>query len=358
MSNILHLFRKSQFVETYIKGINSIQSEHKHFFWVYGNFDLPQSDFWTLENVRYSLSMEFELSKPSVSQYFEKWDLIIYHGIFDQEIINFFYENQLLLRKLVLCFWGGDIPNTGCEEEKSKKRTFIENALAVINLIDSDYQKLCREYDINNRHFLGTYFMSSQKVRYIESQYGKNREYNNIITIQIGNSGDPTNKHIELIDIVKRLKSENVKFLIPISYGDKSYIEKVEEYARDNLGESAEVLTAYMSFEEYVDKLSEVDVALFAMKRQQALGNINILFMLGAKIYLDKNGQLFDYFNNELGVKVFDIQSIAKLSLSEIVRLDEKTRNTNKYIVNKDKKDKAHIGRWDRIICSLLCEGE
>lgn len=162
MKKILHLFRSSQFTEGYIKCINKYNLSYYHYFWVYGfNFDI--SNYCSEKNVRFISNIYIELRKPKVEYYFENFDIIIYHRVFENDVIRFLYNNKTLLRKTFLMFLGGDIPLSGTEEQKEMKWTVVNQAAGIITIIESDYKKI-----VENYHPIGIAFC----IHYLDEKNG------------------------------------------------------------------------------------------------------------------------------------------------------------------------------------------
>jgi len=77
-----------------------------------------------------------------------------------------------------------------------------------------------------------------------------------------------------------------------------------------------------MPFEKYLEFLGEIDIAIFAHKRQQAMGNTITLLGLGKKVYMRSNITPWQLFK-DIDVKVFDVDDI-KINL-----IDEQTQKEN-----------------------------
>lgn len=81
-------------------------------------------------------------------------------------------------------------------------------------------------------------------------------------------------------------------------------------------------MTDFMAFDEYLDFLSNIDVAIFNHERQQAMGNKITLLGLGKKVYMRSDITPWSTFS-EKGIQVFDIENI------DILQLDENIRQQN-----------------------------
>lgn len=84
-------------------------------------------------------------------------------------------------------------------------------------------------------------------------------------------------------------KNEDIKIVLPLSYGDISYAETIETYARTLYGDKVLILRENLGFLDYVKLIKTIDIAIFDYKHQSALGNIMLLLLWGKKfIYLLK----------------------------------------------------------------------
>ncbi|MDD2509394.1 MAG: TDP-N-acetylfucosamine:lipid II N-acetylfucosaminyltransferase [Aliarcobacter sp.] len=140
--------------------------------------------------------------------------------------------------------------------------------------------------------------------------------------IQLGNSADPSNNHIDVLSKLIKYKDENIKIFTPLSYGDQVYAQDVIKKGKELFGDKFVALTEFMPFEKYLEFLGQIDIAIFAHKRQQAMGNTITLLGLGKKVYMRSDitpWQLFD----SLDVKVYDVANI------EIDLMEEKIKKEN-----------------------------
>ena len=120
---ILHLFRCEKFTEGFIDLMNS-ESEFEHVFWVYGeNYPLIQNklSYFKETNVKYYPRIDIKLNKCSTFKQIQRFDLIIYHGVFDEIIINYFFKYKFLLKK------SNKFHDTNPEESKSGRNASQHN---------------------------------------------------------------------------------------------------------------------------------------------------------------------------------------------------------------------------------------
>ncbi|APY00736.1 TDP-N-acetylfucosamine:lipid II N-acetylfucosaminyltransferase [Lacinutrix venerupis] len=133
--------------------------------------------------------------------------------------------------------------------------------------------------------------------------------------ILIGNSGNPTNNHVDAFNKLRKLNLGNRKIIVPLNYGGtKKYIDFVIEKGTCFFGENFVPLLNFMPLEEYNKILSSCGFAIFNHIRQQAVGNIIALAYSGTKIFLNKKSPVYFYYNT-IGSKIYTTDSINQLSL-------------------------------------------
>lgn len=140
-----------------------------------------------------------------------------------------------------------------------------------------------------------------------------------VITILAGNSGNPTNNHLEIMSLLSRFRNEQIQVIVPLSYGGHTkYIDYVIKKGRALLGNKFIPLLEYQSPEKYFELLNRVDVALFNHYRQQGVGNILALLYLGKKVYIHPNATTYKDFN-EHGISINNITELDSASFQDMV---------------------------------------
>jgi dTDP-N-acetylfucosamine:lipid II N-acetylfucosaminyltransferase len=129
--------------------------------------------------------------------------------------------------------------------------------------------------------------------------------------ILIGNSASPNNNHL---DVFKTLAEAGIpddsNIIVPLSYGDPIYREKVIAVGYRLFGEQFQPVTKFMELEEYIRLLSSCSSVVMNHLRQQGAGNLFITQYLGAKIYLDKANPLFSEFQ-VMGLEVRPLELLS-----------------------------------------------
>lgn len=104
-------------------------------------------------------------------------------------------------------------------------------------------------------------------------------------------------------------------------------------------GDKYEALTEHLLYDDYIDFLGKIDIAIFNHKRQQAMGNTISLLGLGKKVYMRSDVTQWAFFKI-YGIKVYDIDQL------EITTIPEKHLMANKAKVK-------NLFSEQRLICQL-----
>src|SRR5690606_3405679 len=97
------------------------------------------------------------------------------------------------------------------------------------------------------------------------------------VNILVGNSADPSNNHLEILDKLLPYKDADIQIYTPLSYGDQDHAKLVSEYGKKLFSEKFSPVTDFMKEENYLNFLCSIDIAIFNHKRQQGMGNITTL---------------------------------------------------------------------------------
>jgi hypothetical protein len=132
---------------------------------------------------------------------------------------------------------------------------------------------------------------------------------------------------------LKQYKDENIKIFVPLSYGNQQYAEEVIAKGQEIFGNKFIPFIDFMPFEAYLEFLSDIDIAVFAHKRQQAMGNTITLLGLGKKVYLDSKTVQFDFFKKH-DVEIFDVNDVDLQILTQKKASENKEKI--KYLFSKE----------------------
>jgi len=260
-------------------------------------------------------------------QQMKKADKIILHGFWYDKIFDIYFNFPEFFDKTIWRPWGGEYYY--CNDVKCKE--FIKKIKYIVHFMQEEYDLIKERFDNKGEFFeLLSYeqFFDIFKFRNLcfESNF-----------IQIGNSADPSNEHLILLQKVK--KSENV--LLPFVYGgDKNYRKKIIVKVKKEFPNNF-ILLKPLNYVKYIKLLSKVKVGLFNHKRQQSLGNMIILLLLGKKIYL-RNDITSWFFFKRLGLEIFDIsdevdKNFSKMQAMKNIRILNKFFNKKRLLNDLDR---------------------
>jgi len=123
-------------------------------------------------------------------------------------------------------------------------------------------------------------------------------------SIIVGNSGYPTNNHLDAIDYLTR-NNVNANLYLPVSYGDRRYIAFLKKKLSNYSNGSIEFIDKYMGFDDYLKFLRGADAFVMNSVRPQGYGNVLMMLYLGKAIFMnERNISLPDLRTN--GIKIND----------------------------------------------------
>jgi dTDP-N-acetylfucosamine:lipid II N-acetylfucosaminyltransferase len=343
-----------KFIKPFVKYINNNFDGNKHFFLILNSSKIGSSAMSEFENVRIVrpydsqnsvirrlfLIFKIPISIIFLFVYCLKSQRIYFHGLFDKKVVIFLYLFRTVLNKSYWLMWGGgdlDIPL--CKDEYTvwdKMKLKVKGGFyGYISFLPGDFGLVKKLYNANGK-FIQALMYESNTFNLTEF----NNSLDNIVRIQVGNSADCANDHIRILDELKKFKNENIELYCILSYGEKpwsnGWTQTVIDYGEKIFGSKFIPVIDFMNFEEYLALLGKIDIAIFAHKRQQAMGNTISLLGLGKKVYIRSDTTSWDLFDG-IGIKLFDVNEIT------IERLDNKIQHNNvKLIKNHFSKEQRH----------------
>lgn len=334
---IVHIMGNDKFAQGYINLINKEFDCDNHLFLLLdfgSNVSYPRMD--DLKNVMYISKSCSDLYK--IVKYSKKAEKIIFHGLFSKLVMAIICIGGFS-KKTYCALWGGDLYKYGKESkiEFGMKHHIISKSRGIVMELEDDYYLAQKWYGASCPYFNCMLYLSNIVDNDEKTYFVK--QVDDPLVIQIGNSADPSNRHEIVLDELMKYKNENIRLLLPLSYGEKKYAEEIISYAKGIYGKKVEALKEFMPLEQYLRILDSVDVAIFAHKRQQGLGNILTLLSKGKKVYVPSEVTVFQSLSR-LGIKIFDTNNIddnifEKLNEEDIKSNKEKVlqiSNINKLI--------------------------
>ena len=199
------------------------------------------------------------------------------------------------------------------------------------NRVDFFSGVIPEEYDLIKENKKNSFFKAKQLVfNYNNPLYPYKLENIDNPTvsgfdIQIGNSADNTNNHIDMFYLLSKLHLNDRKIIVPLSYaGTERYKKAVLSEGEKLLGDSFTPLTDYMPLQKYMQIVSSVRYSIFYLERQQAMGNIWLSLWRGCLVFLSETNPVYLHLKKR-GYIVFSIQK-------DLALIEEKARLTREEI--------------------------
>ncbi|WP_172656310.1 TDP-N-acetylfucosamine:lipid II N-acetylfucosaminyltransferase [Halomonas sp. PR-M31] len=262
-----------------------------------------------------------------------KYDKIILHGLFNKYVVFILALNPKILGRCYWIIWGGDLYSYQNEKTTLKerlvewcRRKIIPDIGHLVTYIPGDID-LARQWYGAKGSYIESFVYPSNLYKSLNLPERRQRPKKTKATVLVGNSASRSNEHCEAFERLKMLPEGNIKIICPLSYGNRRYARKVMTEGERLFSEDFIALTEFLPLEEYLEILAEVDIACFAFRRQQAMGNMITLLGSGKTVFIRKNITPWSMFE-ELGVKVFDLDNIGS------VRLDDETAKRNREIIS------------------------
>ena len=318
---IIHIIMLEKFTQPFIDIINNNFDKENHYFYIISKnnaiYDLDRSNKNMIEATP---SNKVESLAVLLKKLYRSEKIII-HGLNSKVIDIVFFFQPWLLSKSYHVMWGGDFYFP--EQQSFFKKMVIKQMGNFVTYIKGDYDLIRNWYGAN-----GQYHECFMYTSNLYKEFDIKESVRGSIKIQVGNSADVTNEHFEIFEKLKKYKEEDIVIFVPLSYGDKEYAQKVITKGKEIFGEKFKPLVDFMEFQAYLDFLGEIDIAIFAHKRQQAMGNIITLLGLGKKVYLRDDITPWKMFN-DLEMKLFNVKNI------DIELISDDIKSKNKFLVKE-----------------------
>lgn len=279
------------------------------------------------------------------------WGYDMYEAPYDIIPINLLgpetKKNTKLLRLIVKYYWKNIKKSKIAKENLSDALSRIDYFSGVFPY-EIDLIKIYRpEFRAETMDF---YYGSASNFFIPEIPSGEIKHgKKNII---IGNCASITMNHLDVIKALSSIQiDKDAKIILPLSYSDIcGYANKVEKAAELIAPGQIVSLRKYIPLSQYLDLISNCEVAFFACERQQASDNIFMQLLYGARVYMSETSAAFAYLKS-IGLKVYSLQN--EINLLNLEMTDEDVL-TNRRIISSLYSPSKLIGRVRQINNTLI----
>jgi hypothetical protein len=323
---ILHICLLDKFIPPFIEFIKENFEFERHTFHLSGDIDKYSVTKGT--NVLLFMGTG-RLFKLLHAMYRAK--RIILHGLFDPKIVELLALQPWLLKKCYWVMWGGDLYHYKFRERNKNDdrheriRAFVIKRVGhLVTYIKGDYELAQKWYGAT-----GVYHECLMYPSNLYKESPTRSESDSYLNVLVGNSAEPSNNHLKVFDSLKPLMHEGVRIYCPLSYGDSDYAAQIASKGKQLFGEQFTALLDFIPIEKYLELLGKIDIAIFAHKRQQGMGNTITLLGNGKKVFIRSDVTPWKLFTS-LGVHIFDANSI-EISEEKISNLSNNTKVISEY---------------------------
>ncbi|WP_417764148.1 TDP-N-acetylfucosamine:lipid II N-acetylfucosaminyltransferase [Shewanella chilikensis] len=249
-------------------------------------------------------------------------DKVILHGLFSPLLVILLCLMPWLHKKCYWTIWGGDLyyhilasKNMRYHILEVFRKFLISRLGGFITYVHGDYYNAQQWYHASGKLYECIMYKSNIYSSEVlaEERLNQRDGFDSIkINIQIGNSADPTNNHKQVFERLTKLDVQNQvgRIYCPLSYGNPVYAAEIKLLGEAMFGDKFYPLMDFMSLEQYNQILDEVDIAIFAHNRQQAMGNTINLLGRGKTVYMRGDTSSYALLTN-LGIKVYSLDDIS-----------------------------------------------
>lgn len=259
--------------------------------------------------------------------------------------------------RLYWVLWGGDFYNTPCQRNwleffliDAIKKHAVRKIGNLCCLLEEDYERVCTKFDVKPKYYKIFYPNLLDLKTLDETKTPATLENSRkSLRILVGNSASISNKHEEILTALKHVSFETLpKIFCPLSYGDEKYASEVARFGEDLFGENFVPITELMTPGDYNHFLNSMDIGVFAHERQQAVGNIVALLLLGKKVFIRSDVTTYVWLKR-LGVTVYDTITILEGQNPDFSPLDSEIRQNNRTIIKSEFSEERCISLWKEV---------
>lgn len=297
------------------------------------------------------------LSWPADHKVLSRWmaqsEKIIVHGLYNSvDFLVFLRCRPWHLKKVHWAIWGHDLHSYALPRNHWKahvhevlRKSIFRSIRNVIAWMPGDFDLAQRVYRMKARYHPVVY----PGIVQLDFTPKDSSNHKGSRTIQVGNSADPANRHLELFDLLARMNLSDVNVFCPLSYGNMDYAKQVSEQGRKLFGDRFRPLETTVSLDEYMKMLSSVDLAIMNYRTQKGLGNAIILLSLGKKLYLPADTTPSRYFSEYLGLSIYDTTRLAKETDKTLFSFDAEKGRHNREVIRREYSDSRCAELWKAV---------
>jgi dTDP-N-acetylfucosamine:lipid II N-acetylfucosaminyltransferase len=357
----LHVMVPDKFIPPFIRFVNENFNPKEHLFLIVLEESFPPYFSLFLTEISKLNSSNIVILNPDsrwkrlqILMYMYGAEKIIIHGLWSRYIVEVLFRRPQLLEKSYWIMWGGDFYFP--EQQSFTKKWVIKNIGYLVTYMPKQVEYVRNQYGAKGKFIDCLFYPDGAFQESLVKRLKEKREKHTVdfgdkgkIRIQVGNSATETNRHEIVFKRLREFFDENkvnlcsIEIIVPLSYGDISYRDKVIALGKSLFGDSFKPVTIFLDYEKYLELLLDIDIGIFYHNRQQGLGNIIQLLGMGKKVYITTNTPQWDLFTS-LGVGIYDFDQEFDLTIDKEVLENNSRIIRENFTLDRVKRD------WEKIL--------
>lgn len=248
-----------------------------------------------------------------INMYAEKYDYILLHSLGSP--LEIFKVKNKFLGKIIWRTWGGDAGYTvyGNFAKRIIKRIInyglikkVKNfrAIGIASFVDA--VDLKEKFGITKNLYRLPYPPETDIMSLLKGCRLK-KDGSETINIMVEHSAWDTS-HCYILKQLEKYKNEKIRVFLSLSYGPQENIERVRDYVKNECAdwkEKIEFVVDFLPYEQFLEFIAQMDIAIFNMNNSNAMGNISLLLYFRKKLFLNSRGVIcraFDQYKIPHGI--------------------------------------------------------
>ena len=349
----IHIIPDEKFFMSVIEFIEYGLNMNEHFFLIYGINGANRNDDYNIWNkydellqtyhniyLLHDKNREFNLynweeNKCRMDKLLEHCKKIIFHGEwFTDNIFEYFCsKTELVKRKGVFIPWAGKAGRN------PKTYHFIEGVL--------QYSKMVVSSNVFIEENLRRIFPRLTDAIWFDHRFSYARltknvceKHKNTRNIFIAHCAHDYAKPMDSLKYMRGFDKSCHIYCIT-SYGGRK--QEIESYGREYFGSRFTPIGNYMSYDEYVEFLSKMDIAVIGMENMAGRDTLELLFWLGVKVYLKPESEAYKRMD-QFGYRLYDYYSARDEDIDQL--FDNKEAKHNRMRAAEEFDPEVKLSQW------------
>lgn len=257
-------------------------------------------------------------------------DIVIWHGLLfgaKRTMIPLVYKKYM--KKSIWIIRGIDMYNW-----RIQKGDLISRIINRINyscrknmprigyIAHPDESVYCSQFGEHAKRFYLPYAIPKDAFDTMEQYRNAIPRDNGKVYVQVAHNSYTFNNHEEILDDLSKFRNENIRVIVPLSYGndwynkEDNYAARISKKAEDIFGRKVACLKRLMPPHNYSELLCNIDISVYKSKRQNALGNILRSLYTGNKVFLPPDNPLYTLYVQN-GIEIGNADEIKNMTYEE-----------------------------------------